>query len=72
MDPSLLIVLDRDAAIGEEGEAAQAVLDNELVNGTTAVTNDDVLYVDTEKWYLSFGGLTSVTTILDEVGSLVS
>ncbi|GIG53876.1 siderophore ABC transporter substrate-binding protein [Demequina activiva] len=72
VDPSLLIVLDRDAAIGEEGEAAQAVLDNELVNSTTAVANDNVLYVDTEKWYLSFGGLTSVNTILDEVGSLVS
>ena len=71
-DPSLLIVLDRDAAIGEDGEAAQAVLDNELVNGTTAVANDDVLYVDTEKWYLSLGGVTAVTSIIDEVGSLVS
>ena len=72
VDPSLLIVLDRDAAIGEEADAASAVLDNDLVNATAAVANDDVLYVDTEKWYLSFGGLTSVSTIIDEVGSLVS
>ncbi|WP_297084876.1 siderophore ABC transporter substrate-binding protein [uncultured Demequina sp.] len=71
LDPALLIVLDRDAAIGEEGDSAQAGLDNDLVNGTTAVTNGDVLYVDTEKWYLSFGGLTAVGTIIDEVGSLV-
>ena len=71
VDPSLLIVLDRDAAIGEEGDSAEAVLDNELVAGTTAVSNGDVLYVDTEKWYLSFGGLTAVSTIIDEVGSLV-
>lgn len=71
-NPDMLIVLDRDAAIGEPGDAASAVLDNDLVNGTTAVQNDAVVYVDTEKWYLSFGGLTSVQTIIDEVGSLVS
>ncbi|WP_062136551.1 siderophore ABC transporter substrate-binding protein [Demequina aestuarii] len=71
LDPDLLIVLDRDAAIGEPGDSAQAVLDNDLVNGTTAVENDKVAYVDTEKWYLAFGGLTSVTSILDEVGALV-
>ncbi|MDE0571866.1 ABC transporter substrate-binding protein [Demequina sp. B12] len=72
LDPSLLIVLDRDAAIGTEGaESAQAVLDNDLVNGTTAVSNGDVVYADTAKWYLSFGGLTSVNSIVDEVSSLV-
>lgn len=71
LDPALLVVLDRDAAIGEAGESAQAVLDNDLVNGTTAAQNGDVLYVDTEKWYLSFGGLTAVGTIIDEVGTLV-
>ncbi|MFW2512405.1 siderophore ABC transporter substrate-binding protein [Demequina sp. SO4-13] len=71
LDPDLLIVLDRDAAIGEPGDSAQAVLDNDLVAGTTAVQNDKVAYVDTEKWYLAFGGLTSVTSIFDEVGTLV-
>ena len=71
LNPDLLIVLDRDAAIGTEAEAAQAVLDNDLVNGTSAVQNDKVLYVDTAKWYLSVGGLNSTKTIIDEVGSLV-
>ncbi|WP_084104698.1 siderophore ABC transporter substrate-binding protein [Demequina sp. NBRC 110056] len=71
LNPDLLIVLDRDAAIGTEAEAAEAVLDNELVAGTSAATNDKILYVDTAKWYLSYGGLTSVGTIVDEVGSLV-
>ena len=71
LNPDMLVVLDRDAAIGEPGDAASAVLDNDLVDGTLAVQNDKVVYVDTEKWYLSFGGLTSVNTIIDEVGSLV-
>ncbi len=71
LNPDLLIVLDRDAAIGEPGDSAQAVLDNDLVNGTTAVQEDKVAYVDTEKWYLAFGGLTSVTSTFDEVAALV-
>ena len=70
-NPDMLFVLDRDAAIGAEGDSAQAILDNDLVNGTSAAQNDRVVYVDTAKWYLSFGGLTSVETIIAEVGSLV-
>ncbi|QYJ02797.1 ABC transporter substrate-binding protein [Nocardioides panacisoli] len=70
-DPEMMIVLDRDAAIGAEGESAAAILDNDLVNSTTAATDDQVVYADTAKWYLSFGGLSAMETIVDEVGSLV-
>lgn len=45
-DPDWLIVIDRDAAIGEEGTAAAEVLDNEIVAETTAWQNDQVIYVD--------------------------
>lgn len=70
-DPDMLFVLDRDAAIGAEGESAQAILDNDLVNGTSAAQNDRIVYVDTAKWYLSFGGLDSVETLIVEVGSVL-
>ncbi len=72
LDPDMLIVLDRDAAIGEQSEAAAAVLDNDLVNGTSAVKNEKVLYVNTENWYMSFGGITSIQGIFDEIESLVN
>jgi iron-siderophore transport system substrate-binding protein len=70
-DPDMLFVLDRDAAIGAEGDSARAILDNDLVNGTSAALNDRIVYVDTAKWYLSFGGLSSVETLIAEVGSAV-
>lgn len=70
-NPDLLVVLDRDSAIGAEGESAQAILDNELVNGTNAVTNGKVVYVDTAKWYLAFGGLTSLQSMIDSIDSIV-
>lgn len=71
LDPDLLYVIDRDAAIGQEGESAQQVLDNDLVNGTSAAENGDIAYVDSAKWYLAFGGLTSYEAMIADVGSLV-
>lgn len=66
-DPDLLYVVDRDAAIGEEGKTAEEILDNALVKKTSAWKNDKVTYVDAEAWYIVVGGLTSLGTLLDDV-----
>ena len=70
-DPDWLIVIDRDAAIGAEGESAQQLLANELVNGTMAATTGRIAYVVPEYWYLAFGGLTATSAVYDEVAALV-
>ncbi len=70
-NPDMLIVLDRDAAIGEPGASAQEILDNDLVNGTSAAQNGKILYVDTPSWYLSLGGVQSYDTMITEVATLV-
>ena len=70
-DSDILLVLDRDAAIGESGTAAQQVLDNELVRGTTAWQNDDVHYLDSTVWYIAPNGLPSVEQMVEEVGAAV-
>ena len=71
-DPDVLLVLDRDAAIGESGEAAAQVLDNELVRGTTAWQRDDVHYLDSTVWYIAPNGLPSVEQMVEEVGAAVA
>ncbi|MGR6966618.1 siderophore ABC transporter substrate-binding protein [Geodermatophilus sp. URMC 61] len=70
-DPDILLVLDRDAAIGESGQAAQQVLDNELVRGTTAWQDDDVHYLDSSVWYIAPNGLPSVEQMVEEVAAAV-
>ncbi|SDY98482.1 iron complex transport system substrate-binding protein [Geodermatophilus africanus] len=70
-DPDVLLVLDRDAAIGESGQAAAQVLDNDLVRGTTAWQNDDVHYLDSTVWYIAPNGLPSVEQMVEEVGAAV-
>lgn len=54
-NPDWLFVLDRSAAIGEEGQAAKDVLDNPLVAETTAWKKEQVVYLVPET-YLAAGG----------------
>lgn len=54
-DPDWLFVLDRGAAIGEEGVSAQVVLDNPLMHNTKAWKNKQIVYLSPDS-YLAFGG----------------
>lgn len=51
-NPEWLFVLDRDAAIGREGAAAQKLLDNKLVQATKAWRSKQVVYLNAANWYL--------------------
>lgn len=51
-NPEWLLVLDRDAAIGREGTAAQKLLDNKLVQATKAWRSKQVVYLNAANWYL--------------------
>lgn len=54
-NPDWLFVIDRSAAIGEEGIGAQNLLDNPLINQTKAWQNDHVIYLSPDS-YLAAGG----------------
>lgn len=68
-DPQWLFVIDRDAAIGTEGaQPAAAVLDNELMQRTTAWREGHIVYLDPFDWYIVSGtGLGSLNAMLDEL-----
>lgn len=66
-DPENLFVIDRDAATGEGGANAAAVLDNDLVNGTKAARNGKIIQLNPADWYLVGYGLDSLPRMIDEV-----
>ncbi len=66
-DPDRAFVVDRDAAIGETGQSAEQILDNDLVAATTAWQEGNVTYVDPTAWYIVVGGLTALDTVITEV-----
>ncbi|MBP0437886.1 siderophore ABC transporter substrate-binding protein [Tianweitania sediminis] len=71
-NPDWLFVIDRDAAIGREGEAAAQFLDNELVAQTTAWKEDQVVYLNSANWYLVGGGLTAMQQNADQIAKALS
>lgn len=72
LNPDHVFVIDRDAAIGAEGEAATALLDNPVFNRTAAATNDNVHVLDGQNWYLVGGGLGVLDSMIEEIDSAVS
>ncbi|XXQ67878.1 siderophore ABC transporter substrate-binding protein [Neisseriaceae bacterium B1] len=65
-NPDWIFVLDRGAAIGEEGKAAKDVLNNPLVTETTAWKKGQVVYLDSGV-YLAAGGYNQLKTALKQV-----
>ena len=71
-DPDLLYVVDRDSAIGQEGRAAEQVLDNALVAQTKAAKNDGIVYLDPFSWYIAPSALSSVESMVKAIGDSLS
>ncbi len=66
-NPDILFVLDRDSAVGQSGEAAGQVMDNELVHATNAWQNDKLVYMEPTAWYLANTGLNTVAQMIAQV-----
>lgn len=65
-DPDYLFVIDRAAVVGGETSAEQ-IIENELTRNMKAYENDKIIYLDPNYWYLSSGGLTSVSEMITEI-----
>lgn len=72
MDPDVMIVLDRLAAIGQEGASAQETLDNPLVHGTKAWKSGQMIYLSAGPLYVATGGVQSLGITLDEMLAALS
>lgn len=71
VDPDWIFVVDRGAAIGQEGEAAAVTLDNPLVAGTKAGETGQIVYLDSARLYLAGGGIQSMMGTIEEVATAV-
>ncbi|CAM4031481.1 siderophore ABC transporter substrate-binding protein [Bacillus paramycoides] len=69
-NPDYLFVIDRGVVTGGKSSAKQ-VVENELVSKTNAVKNKNVVYLDANYWYLSGGGLESVSAMVKEVSKAI-
>lgn len=69
VNPDIIYVIDRSAAIGGTVLASEA-LNNDLVNSTNAAINGKIVTLDAQTWYLIGGGLNAIQSMLNEVVSV--
>jgi iron complex transport system substrate-binding protein len=65
-NPDYLFVIDRGAVVGGQSSAKQ-VVENDLVKNTKAFKDGNIVYLDPNFWYLSGGGLVSVSEMVKEI-----
>lgn len=70
LNPAVIFVVDRSAAIG--GEPSISVLDNALVNETTAAQNNRIIALDAVSWYIVSGGYQSTLKMIEDASVLFS
>lgn len=70
-DPEYIFVLDRDAAIGTDGaRLAREIMENELIKGTDAYRNGNIVYLaHPAVWYTAEGGITALDLMLQDLES---
>lgn len=74
-NPDYLFVIDRGAVVkSENGQASPAkeAVENDLVKKTNAFKEGKIVYLDPNYWYLSGGGLISVSEMIKEAQSVVT
>lgn len=71
LNPDYIFVMDRDAAIGTEGaQLAQEIVENELVMGTDAYKNGNIIYLEHPAvWYTAEGGIEALNVMLTDLES---
>lgn len=67
-NPDMMFVVDRNAAVGGDASAKDS-LENELVQKTNAYKNGKIVYLEPDYWYLSGGGLQSVSQMVADIQS---
>ena len=69
LNPDYIFVLDRDAAIGTNGaQLAQEMMENELIMGTDAYKNGNLIILENPGvWYTAEGGVTALSMMLEDL-----
>lgn len=67
-NPDYIFAVDRNQVTGGD-YTAESALDNELVNATNAAKEDHIVLLSPDYWYLSGGGLISVTEMVNEIAA---
>lgn len=65
-NPDYLFVVDRGAVVGGQS-SAETIVETVLVKNTKAYKDGHIVYLNADYWYLSGGGLISVSEMINQI-----
>ena len=72
-DSDYMFVIDKSVISSDKNEKpAKELLNNDLINSTKAAKNGNIIYLNTQAWYLADGGFTSTNLMLDEISNAIN
>ncbi len=71
VNPEILFLLDRGAAIGNES-TLDSVINNSLIANTEAGQNNQIYTLSGVAWYIAPGGFTSTNQMIDDLSSFIN
>ncbi|MBK5144611.1 ABC transporter substrate-binding protein [Budviciaceae bacterium BWR-B9] len=69
-NPDIIFIVDRNEAIGE-GKMDRSLMENEKIKQTNAFRKGKIVYLKPDLWYLSGGGLESLSLQIDEINTAI-
>ncbi|TRX99618.1 ABC transporter substrate-binding protein [Acholeplasma laidlawii] len=66
VNPQIIFLMDRSAAIGSTG-ALDQIMNNALIKNTTAGKNSDIYVLDPISWYILPGGVESTLKMIEDI-----
>ncbi|MCC5895084.1 MAG: ABC transporter substrate-binding protein [Alkalibacterium sp.] len=70
MDPDIIFLIDRTAAIGGDA-TAEPVEENPIIQQTSAYQSDSIHYLSPSAWYLAEGGVETFKIMMQEVSEAI-
>ncbi len=69
-NPDYIFVIDRAATVGGSTSAEQT-LNNDIVKMTDAYKNNQIIYLNSQIWYVSSGGLKGTSIMIEEINNAI-
>lgn len=66
-NPGYLFVLDKGQITGSNAQPAKEIIENELVKTTDTYKNGNIVYLDTQAWYVGGAGFKALDTMLSDI-----
>ncbi|SFB00409.1 siderophore ABC transporter substrate-binding protein [Clostridium frigidicarnis] len=70
-NPGYLFVIDKGVIVGNNQESAKDVIEKDIVKGTNAYTNNKIIYLTPETWYLGGSGITATNNMIKEISNAI-